>query len=96
MLNLKCKRYLEAEGRRCGCSAERRYARKQCVGTFCFPCWIEVMETLPLKIFFGWTPTPGSPAEAKAREMVRADIGRLREQWIKVVEKYEAEQNIAG
>jgi hypothetical protein len=89
MLNLKCKRYLEAEGRKCGHpSAERRMVRKQFVGTFCFPCWLEVMPTLPLSYFYD-KPIPLG-AEDYAREQVYKKVAEVRKQWEELLAAEEA------
>lgn len=115
MLNLKCKRYIESKGAKCGhSSAERRFVTKQrgredfdisgesksgqrqCVGTFCFPCWLEVIETLPLRMFFSFTPLPGSELEERARKAVRAKVDGLRKVWQEEVQKHEARLKNAG
>lgn len=113
--NLKCKRYLEAEGRRCGHPrAERRYVvrqrklgdfdvtgkpktgQKQYVGAFCFPCWIEVMPTLPLELFLGWSPKPGSMAYSRAMEALHKQVDVLRKMWQEEMQKHEARLRNAG
>ena len=87
--NLKCKRYLEAEGRKCGMPALRRKVRKQHIGTFCFPCWLEVMPTLPLS-YYGFAGPLNPMQESQAWKAVYKQIESLRSEWERLLAEEEA------
>lgn len=78
----KCNRFIKSKGAKCGMSAEMRSVRGQHVGAFCFPCWLVVMETLPLEMFFRRKFVPGSLAARQARRVVHEEHEKLRKQWI--------------
>lgn len=90
MENLKCKRFIETKGEKCGLPALRRMVRKQHVGTFCFPCWLEVVPTLPFSYFFDKPIPPG--AEGYAREQVYKEIAKLKMRWEEMLNEKVNEQ----
>lgn len=79
---MKCRRYIKSRGEKCGMPAELRFAGKQRVGAFCFPCWLVVMETLPTEFFFKRKFVSGSPVEREARRLIHEEHEKLRKMWI--------------
>lgn len=84
----KCKRFIKSKGEKCGARAERRVIRGQLVGTFCFPCWLEVVETLPIEFLFNMSNLSAGQQYAvqqRGREVVHAEIQKVKAEYEKIL-----------